>query len=130
MWIYLGKRNGLRRRIRMTDRVRGYLDMRLSGVNDGPWLFPSRTKSGHIEPSSLRKQHAKALAASGVAPFELYVLRHTCLTRWAKWMDPFTFHRVAGHTDMKTTMRYVHPSDADMDQAIAKARKALGGHTS
>jgi hypothetical protein len=31
---------------------------------------------------------------------------------------------------MKTTMRYVHPSDADMDQAIAKAREALGGHTS
>jgi hypothetical protein len=27
-------------------------------------------------------------------------------------------------------MRYVHPSDADMDQAIAKAREALGGHTS
>ena len=39
-------------------------------------------------------------------------------------MDPFTFHRVAGHTDMKTTMRYVHPSDADMDEAIMKAREA------
>jgi hypothetical protein len=38
-------------------------------------------------------------------------------------MDPFTFHRVAGHADMKTTMRYVHPSDADMDEAVVKARK-------
>ena len=63
---------------------------------------------------------------SEVAPFELYVLRHTCLTRWAKWMDPFTLHRVAGHTDMKTTMRYVHPSDADMDEAIIKARESSG----
>ena len=65
--------------------------------------FPAHTKSGHIEPSSVKKQHAKALKASGVAPFELYVLHHTCR---AKWMDPFTFHRVAGHADMKTTMRH------------------------
>jgi integrase len=89
--------------------------------------FPAHTKSGHIEPSSVKKQHAKALKASGVAPFELYVLRHTCLNRWAKWMDPFTFHRAAGRADMKTTMRYVHPSDADRDEAIAKARYAREG---
>jgi hypothetical protein len=31
---------------------------------------------------------------------------------------------------MKTTMRYVHPSDADMDEALVKAREAQGGHTS
>jgi integrase len=129
IWIYRGKRKGSRRRIRMTDRLRGFLDMRLSQIDGSGWLFPSQTKSGHIEASTLRKQHAKALAASGVAPFELYVLRHTCLTRWAKWMDPFTFHRVAGHADMKTTMRYVHPSDADMDEAITKARALQGGHT-
>src|ERR1039457_1513683 len=38
--------------------------------------------------------------------------------------------RIADHTDMKTTMRYVHPSDADMDEAIVKAREDQGGHTS
>jgi integrase len=130
IWIYRGKRKGSRRRVRMTERVRTVLEMRLAQISGNGWLFPAATQSGHIEGSSLRKQHAKALKASGVAHFELYVLRHTCLTRWAKWMDPFTFHRVAGHSDMKTTMRYVHPSDADMDQAIAKAREALGGHTS
>jgi hypothetical protein len=31
---------------------------------------------------------------------------------------------------MKTTMRYVHPSDADMDEATVKARDAHHGHTS
>jgi integrase len=119
----------------MMDRVRTMLDMRLSQLSGDGWLFPASTQSGHIEGSSLegsslRKQHARALKASGVAHFELYVLRHTCLTRWAKWMDPFTFHRVAGHTDMKTTMRYVHPRDDDMDRAIAKAREVQGGHSS
>ena len=130
IWIYRGKRKGSRRRVRMTERVWNMLEMRLAQISGNGWLFPADTRSGHREGSSLRKQHARALKASGVVQFELYVLRHTCLTRWAKWMDPFTFHRVAGHTDMKTTMRYVHPSDADMDQAIARARKALGGHTS
>jgi hypothetical protein len=59
----------------------------------------------------------------GVVPFELCVRRHTCLTRWAKMDEPLTFHRVAGHVDMKTPMRYVHPSGADMDKAVAKARR-------
>lgn len=105
-------------------------ELRLAATDPDGWLFPAATKSGHIEPSSLSKQHAKAAKVSGVARFELYVLRHTCLTHWAKWMDPFTFHRVAGHADMKTTMRYVHPSDADMDEGIVKAREAQSGHTS
>ena len=81
-------------------------------------------RSGHLEPSSLHKQHAKALTAIGVVPFELYVLR-----RWAKWIDPFTFHRIAGHADMKTTMRYVHPSDAEMDEAIIKPHQAQRRHS-
>jgi integrase len=130
IWIYRGKRKASRRKIRMTERVRAILDMRISRVDGNGWLFPACTKSGHIEASTLRKQHLKVLKASGIAPFELYALRHTCLTRWAKWMDPFTFHRVAGHADMKTTMRYVHPSDADMDEAITSARKAQSRHTS
>lgn len=130
IWIYRGKRKASRRKIRMTQRVQSILDMRLATTAPDGWLFSAPTRSGHIEPSSLSKQHAKAIKASGVSPFELYVLRHTCLTRWAKWMDPFTFHRVAGHADMKTTMRYVHPSDADLDEAIVKAREAQGGHTS
>src|SRR5579875_2211689 len=28
-------------------------------------------------------------------------------------MDSFTFHILAGHTDMNTTKRYVHPSDGE-----------------
>ena len=40
-------------------------------------------------------------------------------------MDPFTLHILAGHTDMNTTKRYVHPSDADILEAMEKVR---GGH--
>jgi hypothetical protein len=40
----------------------------------------------------------------------------------AKHMDPFTLHVLAGHTDMNTTKRYVHPSDED----ILEAGKSAG----
>jgi integrase len=91
------------------------------------WVFPAPTKSGHIEASSLKKQHSAAQKASGVAPFVLYTFRHTCITRWAKYMDPFILHVLAGHADMNTTKRYVHPSDADILEAMEKVRT---GHKS
>ncbi len=37
------------------------------------------TQGGHMEESSLSADHEKPLAASGVAEFDLYVLRHTCV---------------------------------------------------
>lgn len=122
--IHTGKGRGSRRRIPVSKRVLGILEMRRAGTTS-EWIFPAETKSGHIEGSTLKKQHAAALKASGVVPFVLYTFRHTCITRWAKHMDPFTLHVLAGHTDMNTTKRYVHPSEADILEAMEKVR---GGH--
>ena len=60
--IHYGKTDNARRRIPMTPRVSAMLDMRLSKANGNGWLFPAQTKSGHIEPSTLKKQHLKAIA--------------------------------------------------------------------
>ena len=98
--------------------------MRHAGA-DSPWIFPADTLSGNIEASTLKKQHAAAIQRSTVAPFVLYTFRHTCITRWSKHMDPFTLHVLAGHTDMNTTKRYVHPSDVDIREAMERVR---GGH--
>jgi integrase len=122
--IHAGKGKGSRRRVPASPRVWAFLDMRKgTGQQDG-WVFPADTKSGHMEASSIKKQHARAIKASGVAPFVLYTLRHTCITRWAKHIDAYTLHVIAGHTDMNTTKRYVHPSDADVRAAMEKARGA------
>ena len=94
-----------------------------TGQADG-WVFPAPTKSGHMGPSTIKKQHARALTASGVAPFVLYTLRNICITRWAKHVNAYTLHVIARHTDMNTTKRYVHPSDADVRAAMEKARGA------
>jgi len=122
--IYRGKGKGSPRRIPCSPRVLSILEMRRAEATSA-WIFPAATRSGHLEASSLKKQHAAAVRASGIAPFVLYTLRHTCITRWSKYMDPFTLHVLAGHADMNTTKRYVHPSDADILEAMEKVR---GGH--
>jgi len=89
----------------------------------------------------LKKQHAKAIrvatrilwaeggdAKQRFAGFELYTLRHTCLTRWAPLMDPWTLAYLAGHRDMNITKRYIHPQEQTILDAMEKAREAQGGH--
>lgn len=122
--IHTGKGKGSRRRVPASPRVLAYLDMRKGNDQSDGWVFPALTKSGHIEASTLKKQHARAITISEVAPFVLYTLRHTCITRWAKHIDAYTLHVIAGHTDMNTTKRYVHPSDADVREAMERARGA------
>ena len=92
--IQYGKTDNARRRIPMTPSVQAILDMRLSKTAGGEWVFPAPTMSGHMEPSILKKQHAKAIEEATkilrkqpkredveFQGFELYTLRHTCLTR-------------------------------------------------
>ncbi len=75
----------------------------------------------------MKKQHLRALKESKVAPFVLYELRHTCLTRWAERMDTYTLAYLAGHSDFGMTKRYVHPQKDTIRKAMEKVR---GGHAS
>jgi integrase len=140
--VHFGKTENARRRIPMTPRVAAVLEMRLSALPGSGWIFPAQTASGHIEPSTLKKQHLNALSAARkimreaepegglLQPFELYTLRHTCLTRWAPHMDPWTLAYLAGHRDMNITKRYVHPQEHTIRNAMEKAREVTSRHTS
>jgi hypothetical protein len=59
-----------------------------------------------------------------------YTFRHTCLTRWAGILDPYTLAYLAGHSDFGTTRRYVHPNLKTAREALERARMAQGGHKS
>jgi integrase len=117
--IFTGKRRASRRRIPASQRVLSILAMRRE-VSASDWIFPAATKSGHMEDSTIKKQHARALGLCQVPAFVVYDLRHTCLTRWAKVMDTFTLKKLAGHEDLKTTLRYVHLNDEDVRAAMKK----------
>jgi integrase len=61
----------------------------------------------------------------GVRPFVLYSLRHTFLTRLGEsGCDAWTLARIAGHSSITISARYVHPSE----DAVLVAMSRLGGH--
>ncbi|HXZ12521.1 MAG TPA: tyrosine-type recombinase/integrase [Candidatus Sulfotelmatobacter sp.] len=132
-----GKTSAARRVIPMTPRVRAVLESRWNAAakpEEGS-VWPAGTRSGHVEPSSLRKRHAKAFKAIAeeadkrgerpVRPFVLYSLRHTFLTRLGQsGCDVWTLARIAGHSSIGISARYVHPSE----DAVLEAISRLGGH--
>jgi integrase len=122
-----GKTAAARRVLPMTRRVRSILETRWEGAqkpSDG-WVWPALTRSGHLEGSSIKKQHANALKNSKVRPFVLYSLRHTFLTRLGEsGCDAWTLARIAGHSSVSMSTRYVHPSE----DAVLAAVERLSGH--
>lgn len=121
-----GKTANARRVIPLTPRVLSILEMRQS-VATTEWVIPAPTRTGHIEKSSLKRQHPQACELGKVEPFLMYDLRHTCLTRWSAHMDPYTLAYLAGHSDFSTTKRYVHPQADAVRAALDRARAQLHG---
>jgi len=50
----------------------------------------------------------------------LHTLRHTFLTEMADLADIFTLQKIAGHNQIKTTARYVHPQKRAIESAFKK----------
>lgn len=124
-----GKTVSARRVLPMTPGVRSLLEGRwvAGGKPSVGWIWPAPTRSGHVEGSSIKKQHIKALRLSRLRPFVLYSLRHTFLTRLgASGCDAWTLARIAGHSSIAISSRYVHPSE----DAVLNAITRLDGHNS
>lgn len=132
-----GKTVAARRILPMTYRVRRVLEARWEKANnpDEGWIFTAPTKSQHVEKSSIKKQHTqifKTLKGEAeknhekpIRPFVLYDLRHTFLTRLGEsGCDVWTLARIAGHSNIKQSSRYVHPSN----DAVLDAMERMGGH--
>jgi len=126
--IHRGKTAHARRSIPASTRVASALESRKSQAKS-EWLFPAPTATGHIDSSSLKKQHAATLKISKVEPFVLYSLRHTCLTRWAEaGMETFVLKKLAGHANIATTLRYIHMSDVHTKAEMERVLKVQGTH--
>jgi site-specific recombinase XerD len=48
----------------------------------------------------------------------LHALRHTFLTQFGETVDVFTLKKIAGHSSIKTTEKYVHPQREQVRQAF------------
>jgi integrase len=122
-----GKTAAARRVLPLSLRARNILQNRweAAGRPTEGWLWSAPTRSEHFEKSTLKKQHKKALRTSRVRPFVLYSLRHTFLTRLGEsGCDAWTLARIAGHSSVAMSARYVHPSE----DAVLAALDKLSGH--
>jgi len=133
-----GKSRAAKRIIPMTPKVHALLWARWI-EQDKPaegWVLPTDAKCGHLEEQTAKRQHAVAMAAvqesHDVQPFVPYVLRHTALTRLAKAAkgDVFALAKIAGHSSITITQKYVHPEMETVDQVfsrLADGKKASVG---
>jgi integrase len=66
-----GKTAAARRVLPMTPRVKNIFENRRESTGNSVegWIWSAPTRSGHLEGSSLKKQHVKAMKLSGVRPF-------------------------------------------------------------
>src|SRR5262249_50678359 len=127
-----GKTKAARRMLPMVPAVYAALkDRRESaGKPEAGWVFPSEAREGHFNKDTAKDQHKKAIDTANdnakkakrkeVLPFEPYILRHTALTKPAQaGADVFTLARIAGHSSITITQRYVHPQADAIERAFA-----------
>jgi integrase len=127
-----GKTKAARRMLPMLPVVYAALKARHAetGKPEAGWVFPSTSREGHFNKDTAKDQHAKAIERANerakrngtrqLVAFQPYVLRHTALTQLAQaGCDAFTLARIAGHSSITITQRYIHPQADAIDRAFA-----------
>jgi len=108
----------------MTPEVHSLLSKpwKALGYPSRGWVFPTGSKSGHLEVQTAKRQHGAALESSKVSAFVPYTLRHTTLTRLAKAAggDVFALAKIAGHSSIVVSQKYVHPEAETIDEVLSR----------
>jgi integrase len=73
---------------------------------------------GHLDGSALRRRYKAALTAAGLRPLRFHDLRHTFGTRMIAKADIRRVQEWMGHSDIQTTMRYLHYAPRSEDAAL------------
>ena len=90
---------------------------------------------GHLNKDTAKDQHKRGLDRANskakkegtkeLKAFQPYVPRHSALTQLAEaGCDVFTLARIAGHSSITITQRYVHPQADAIERAFQQATAA------
>lgn len=140
-----GKSKFSKRNVPLTERVSAMLKERKGRISeiwpnaaalppDGaampPWVFVSH-RGGPFSPDTLGKMHGSVRESLNLSKeFVLHSLRHSMLTRLGEsGADAFTIMRVAGHSTVIVSQRYIHPSPESVERAFERL-EALNGEGS
>ena len=123
-WGYLqvreGKSRNARRAIPLTERAHNLLAQRRAAVQT-LFVFADEGRNPY-RVSSLDHMHARTRNNLKLPPvFVLHSLRHTYLTRLGLLgVDAFTIMKLAGHSSVTVSERYVHPTPRAMADAVSR----------
>lgn len=121
-----GAKSSQSRTIPLTARVVGALAAwKAQKGAERDLVFPSKYNGGRLD--SIDGAWRSLLADAGVSGLRVHDLRHSFCSRLALAGVPITvIQRLAGHSTITTTARYLHATARDAENAIAQLEKANG----
>ena len=119
-----GKSRYEKRNLRLTTRAAEML-MARKATTKSVWVFPGETNESAILGTSLDHQHEDVRRALKLPKdFVIHSLRHTMLTRLGEAVaDTLTIMKIAGHSSVTVSQRYVHPTPEGMDRAFDRLER-------
>lgn len=116
IWVPRGKTANSTRFVGMSDRMKKMLEVWCAG-REG-WVFPSKSKSGHL--GSIAKGFQQARSRAGVSSRVVpYSARHTYGTfTMAATGNTFAVSKSMGHADIKSMQPYQHQDINPLNEAI------------
>jgi len=126
--IRAGKSKNAQRNLSLTARAAAMLKAR-KATRSTPRVFPGEKPDAAILGTSLDHQHDDVRTALKLpSDFVIHSLRHTMLTRLGEaGADAFTIMRIAGHSSVTVSQRYVHPTPEGMERAFERLEELNAG---
>jgi integrase len=115
-----GKSKNAKRNLSLSGRVREMLEERAK-TRKTDWVFPAPDGTPMLVTSldHLHNEVRESLKLS--SEFVIHSLRHTFLTRLGEaGADAFTIMKLAGHSSITMSQRYVHPTPEAMERAMER----------
>jgi len=120
--LYIEKAKGDKKRVvplgkSGTEILKKYVDSIKSDIGVDDFLFPGKIDKTPIGAGTIRKV-TRGLGIEDLSP---HVLRHTYATSLLReGMSLKELQTILGHEDLKTTQRYLHPTEDDLSVSINK----------
>lgn len=103
---------------RMVPLNRTLITMLQSRERKSEYVFPSPITNRKLD--NIKRSFRGAVDKAGIEDFRFHDLRHTAATRMAEaGADAFTIMRILGHSDIRMTSRYTHPTEVALQRAVA-----------
>jgi integrase len=119
--IRKGKSKNAKRNLSLTPRAAEMLQRRKAAARN-EWVFPGGVEDAPILGTYLDRLHDEVRTALELPKdFVIHSLRHTMLTRLGEsGAEAFTIMKIAGHSSVTVSQRYVHPTPEGMERAFER----------